>query len=264
MQALRLGGLSPHLQLLALQENASRTEREGERQEVDQLDQRIEAARAYQRYAIEKAKEEREDASMWEDVAGTLKTVSIVAASAAAIAASGGAGAPVVLVAAGAAVKLGARVAEETDLISEDVALGLDIAGSVAMAGGAAWGAAAAGTQAANAGAYAAEGAGTAGTCSTVRTVVEGARWTSAGASAGGGLASKLSKDHTANALEQDAANAQARSAGDTAATDRDAVIDRAARGLAHQRFLAGQAAANVALENQAQAELIANIGRKA
>jgi hypothetical protein len=265
MEPLRLGGISPHLQLLALQEDASRTLRESDRQEVDQLDQRIETARAYQRVEIQRAQEEREDASTWEDVAGTLKTVSIVAASAAAIAATGGGGAPAVLVVAGAAMKIGARVAEETGVISEDVALALDIGGSAAMGGGAAWGAAAAGTQAANAASYAAEGASTAGSCASLgTTVIEAARWTSVAASFGRGVAVKLSSDHAAKAVDHDANNALARSAGDNAQADRDAVIDRSARGLEQERWLTGHAAPVVSSENQTRTGVIANIGRTA
>jgi hypothetical protein len=258
-----VGGMSPHLQLLALHDDMSTELRKGQRREIDQLDKRIEAARAFQRAELERAQEEQEDASMWEDVAGTFKTVSIVAASAAAIAASGGAGAPLVLVAAGAAIKIGGKIAEETDVIGDDVALALDIGGSLAMGAGAAWGAAAAGTQAANAASAAAEGANTASSCSTaVTTVDRAAEATSMAASAGSGVATKVSKDHQANAVDANANADRFRSAGDSANEDREGVITRATRTTAEERWFARQTARAMSSENQGRTATINDIGR--
>jgi hypothetical protein len=262
MQAIHLGGISPHLRLLALQEDTSRTERDGDRQEADRIGERVEVARAYQRSEIQQAQEEREDASMWSDIAGTMKTVSIVAASAAAIVATGGGGAPAVIVAAGAAMKLGAKVGEETGLIDGDVAGALDLGGTVAMAGGAAWGTFAAGQAASAAASCAAEGASTASSCSTLATVVEGARWTSTGAGAVAGYASKRADDHTSNAVDHDGNVHAAGSAGDAAQADREAVIDRSGRLASHERWLVGHAAQAVDSENQGTAGVIGNIGR--
>ncbi len=252
MEPIHLGGISPHLQLLALQEESSQTQREGDRQEVDRLDHRVDAARAFQRFEIQRAQEEREDASMWEEVAGTFKTVSIVAASAAAIAASGGSGTAAVIVAAGAAMKLGAKVGEETGVIDADAARMLDTGGTVVMAGGAAFGVAAAASGASYA---AAEGATT--------TVVQGARMVSVGASAAEGFATKRSSDHASNALDHDGYARSADSIGDVAAQDRDAVVDRSARLAEHERWVAGQTATNLIIENQGRTGLIANIGGK-
>ena len=258
-----IGGASPHLQFLALQDEVSAELREGQRQEVDRLDKRIEVARAHQRAELARAQEEQEDASMWEDVAGTFKTVSIVAASAAAIAASGGAGAPLVLVAAGAAIKIGAKVAEDTGVIGEDVALALDIGGSVAMGAGAAWGAAASGAQAANAASAAAEGASTAGSCSTtVVTAGRIAEGTSLAASAGAGVATKVSKDHQANSVDANANADRFRSEGDSANNERDGVITRAARTALEERWFAKQTANVMSSENRGRSAVISDIGR--
>jgi len=240
----------PYLRLLALQQRASNTSIANQKEEANQQSQRIQEARAKVRQELDKAKREAESSSFWGEIAGVTKTVSIIAAGVATMAATGGAGAPAVLLAAGAAAKGAAAIGVKVGILDKDVAAKIDLAGSVIMAGGGALG-----VGAASAGASAVESA-----TSIVPTLHSVAETVEIGAGAASGISDKIAADFNANSIDARADAARARNSQDTADANRKTAVRQIGKTV---KFMGNQdatIASIVATHRQDQNELITNI----
>lgn len=124
----------PHLSMLYLGSANRAAERGTARQDIHNASIQLRNLREEARKAHEEARANEEDSSFWTSIAGTAGTVGTIAAAAATVACTGGIGA--VVVAAGAATKLGAMTAKEAGIIDEKAAFWLETGGALAMTAG--------------------------------------------------------------------------------------------------------------------------------
>lgn len=243
----------PYLRLLALQQRASDTSMTNQREEANEQSQRIEEARAEVRQQLDEAKREAESSSFWGEIAGVTKTVGIIAAGVATMAATGGAGAPAVLLAAGAAAKGAAAIGAKVGILDKDVAAKIDLVGSVTMAGGGALGVGAASAAASGASAV------TSGS-SIVPTLHSAAETVEIAAGAASGISDKIAADYNANAIDAQAGAARARNSQDTADANRETAVRQVEKTMKFMGSQDATVASIVSTHRQDENELITNI----